>query len=755
MSFIIILTMMSQSSYDNAQDINYFLNKEKNCYQFSKSARAFRIFSFTTRALFQIQFYNFYDYNQIDFKCLNNLEYSIGVIIFQPSRPISLNNNLNLVLDAHLENQIDINFIFCKGIESDLNIFEIFYQKNKKIYLKFYYSTFGLESQKNKICLPTHFKIFKKIFSLTYTLSSRYVPQTCPMMFYHCNISYLTMNGLSSTIIKNNNLSFRHINTDLNSVIQNLNLNIYKSKINQLGLYYNVFSELQYLTVNGKLTLIDSNTFKNLTKIKKINFFLQNVDVFITQSFDWLKYMNQNVTINSSSVSILIDYYDFPDTDLCIFERFPRNRKILIDYFRPNCTCTIVWLYKIYFYNDGLKELIIKCQNYFWLNLTCDFDFKLCPKELKKKEKLTNIDLFYQSEYINLITFILFPLISLIGLFANFFSIYILLSVKNSSDQYMIKLMIFNSLLNCFYCLIYFFHLASVCIGLNGIVCYFFSKSTIVQIYEIYTVDFLGGIIKTLSNSVGFFISFSRFVSLRNDIFLKFYKSLIWRKNYIFGVIIIIAALINLDKLLTNVINHDNFMSDSYINYEESPKRHTFSSSFEYEPYEISSRFLIKTKKKRWFYFFLFTINFFINDVLLCILLLTTDILLLKRFKVDIKKKKAFSNLKIKKNKSTNVRITATILISINILLILRLLELGLNFLVFKLKLSRSACDDINKICTNIYQASNFCFLISCSYPSFVYYFLNKQFRTTIIGFAKKIRNFGQFSKIAKKQENR
>lgn len=749
--FMIILIKMGSSTHDR-YDIQYLLDAKKNCKLFIKSAESFRIFSVSTKPSFQINFYNFNDYTQIDFKCLNNLQYSIDLLIFQPNRPIILNNNLNLDLRSHLENQIDLRFIFSKGIESDLNIFEIFYQKNHKVYIKFYYSSFGFESEKNKVCFPTKSKIFKNIFSLYYTLSSKYIPRTCPMIFYHCNISHLTMKGISNTIIKNNNLTFRHIDTYLNSFIQYLNLYIYQSKIDQYTLYYNVFSKLEYLNLYGKLIQIDPETFKNLTKIKKIQFFLDNVNMFITQSFEWLKYMNQNVTINSPSLSILINYYDFPDSDLCIFERFPRNRKILIDFYGSNCTCTVFWLYNIYFHDDGLKKLMNNCQNYFRLNLTCNFDFKFCFKQLKKKDNLTNIDFFYLSEYINFFTFLFFPFIALIGLLANLVSIFILLSVPNvlSFDQFLIKLMIFNSALNCFYCLIYFFHVANICIGLNGIICPFLSKSTLVQHYEVYIVDFFGGIIKTLSNSVSFFISFGRFVSLRNDFFLKFYKSLTWQKNYVFGIVIIIAVFINIDKLMTSIINTKNFIGDSYTTYEESPKRHTFVSSFEYESYQMETRFLVKTKKKRWFYFFLFSINFFINDVLLCILLLASDILLLKRFKEDIKKKEAFNILKVKKNKSTNIRITTTILISINSLLILRFLELGLNFLVFKFKIKKSACDDINKICTNIYQASNFCFLISCSYTTFIYYFLNKQFRNKIIYLVKKFKNFDQLFTMKK-----
>ncbi|RNA06698.1 hypothetical protein BpHYR1_012679 [Brachionus plicatilis] len=44
--------------------------------------------------------------------------------------------------------------------------------------------------------------------------------------------------------------------------------------------------------------------------------------------------------------------------------------------------------------------------------------------------------------------------------------------------------------------------------------------------------------------------------------------------------------------------------------------------------------------------------------------------------------------------------------------------KFGLNILVLKFKVAKSPCDSINKICTNIYQAGNIFYLISCSYST-------------------------------------
>lgn len=277
--------------------------------------------------------------------------------------------------------------------------------------------------------------------------------------------------------------------------------------------------------------------------------------------------------------------------------------------------------------------------------------------------------------------------------------------------------------------------MASMCVGLNGIFCPHFSRKILVQLYEIYLVDFIGGVLKTLSNFLTVSISINRYFLLRNDKFLEYLTLKLKKKSFIAAIGILIAVFINLDKLLTSVVNADKFLIETYQSYQEFPRRNTFTSSFEHSLHPVFGRKYIRSKEKRWAYFALFCINFILNDFLLFIALCISDLLLLKKFKSNIKKKKMVlnrTNFDKQKQNNSNVRITTIIIASINFFIILRAFEFGMNVWVLKNTIGNSPCDNINKTCTNIYQDGNLFYLISCSYTIIMYFYLNRQFRQTL-----------------------
>ncbi|RNA06695.1 hypothetical protein BpHYR1_012675 [Brachionus plicatilis] len=502
--FIFSLLFFENKAYrakDNKFNMSSMLDSKQRCQQILQFTEGYRIYYPLSIFTAQIFFSNYDKNSQILLDCFTK-EIAIIVMTFIPRRPIFLDNDLKMNLSSYLSSNIQINFLFYKGIVFDLGSFEFFSQNKILVYATFFYSNFGFEYAHNKICSYSQNIIFPKVKYLSYSITTRYARHTCPMMFYKCDIIELDLSGLSDTIIKNNHLSFYQMSHDLDSRIEQVNLKVYQSILNRNILDANIFGRMEKLSIYGKLMSIDKNTFKNLSKIKFINFFIDNIDMFLFESFEWLDTINSN--FNISEVGIYLENYDYPQADLCLFKNFPPNRKFLFDFYGINCSCTILWLYKIYYYQDGLEILnkTGKCDNLSWLNSTCKLDFVFCPQQLKntKKYQLTIIDIFYLSEYLNFFSFIFFPFFSLIGLITNLINMIILLSLKFSSDQILVKFMLLNSMLNLVYCLIYFFHLANSCVGLNGIVCPYYSRWISVQLYEIYVVDFLGGMLKTLSN---------------------------------------------------------------------------------------------------------------------------------------------------------------------------------------------------------------------------------------------------------------
>jgi hypothetical protein len=130
---------------------------------------------------------------------------------------------------------------------------------------------------------------------------------------------------------------------------------------------------------------IQADVFKEMKKVKFIVLEIFNFKGFIHgNGIEWMNYINYYACpANSSSLQFECDQqcletlrslivsieiinsfakkniypvtfypnvqpYSFPDKDFCIFANYPHERGVLtiIEYDLPNCTCTILWLYK-------------------------------------------------------------------------------------------------------------------------------------------------------------------------------------------------------------------------------------------------------------------------------------------------------------------------------------------------------------------------------------------------------------------------
>lgn len=390
------------------------------------------------------------------------------------------------------------------------------------------------------------------------------------------------------------------------------------------------------------------------------------------------------------------------------------------------------WLVK------SIPSIKIKmCQNLDDLK-NCNFSklIQNCKKPISYPDIGANrLNSLFYSEIGNLIAFILIPIFGFLGLLTNFINILVLNKAKNDSNVLLLKLMKINSILNLISCLINLFHLLNFCISYSGLICSVYKRNVAVQYYDIYFIDFLGNILKSLSNIISVFISIIRYNSLKKINFIEKLINAI-QKKFVKTLILICVFLGNIDKLFTDDIN-TNYYSLDYRDYYEAPTKNNFhildgnTNGFE-KPLVL----------KLYYSFFIF--YFILNDVLLVITLFCFDLFMLVKFRNNLKKKKNLilkMNLSIHLNndgklqKLTNHETKITLIVFINVLtlLLIRSLEFTASFFIFLQKLIGHTCNSINKVCTNVLEFGNGLFLITCSYSIFVYFFLNKSFADSLI----------------------
>ncbi|CAF1014832.1 unnamed protein product [Brachionus calyciflorus] len=119
-------------------------------------------------------------------------------------------------------------------------------------------------------------------------------------------------------------------------------------------------------------------------------------------------------------------------------------------------------------------------------------------------------------------------------------------------------------------------------------------------------------------------------------------------------------------KILTTRINTSAYLAEYYKDYVEFPVKNTFSGIFERDKFQIEERALTYNRQKNFVYLVLFSLNFVINDIFLLLCLLIIDVLLLTKFKMNIRLKSQIQNrigkTRIDKNDQVSFRVTLIVL---------------------------------------------------------------------------------------------
>ncbi|CAF0718798.1 unnamed protein product [Brachionus calyciflorus] len=512
LNYSIILIIITFSFYSN-EEINKKYLSEIFTYNKSYRCREMTHYFFISINEFygnfleiKLKYFNYF--NQFSLECFSNNILPISSITLIPNYPLTLDNNLNLTFEAPNNIFINLHFVYIKNIDPDLNIFDILIRRNyTQISVVFYYSSldFSISPDLNKTQA-----IFINLAYLKFSITCKYQENSSPLLFYKSIIDKLFLSGLSDTIIKRNLLGFERIdNFNIESDIKIANFDFYKISISSKMLYFQVFRNVIDIYLNGQLKFIYEKSFANFKKLRTLYINTNKDFNFLLENLKFFNFLNSNLNLSvDNTITIYFSYYKFPNEDICLFKEFPRNRFISLspDVYGSKCTCLNFWLFNNYYYNEGMKLIEDYCSNPQDVE-TCNFtflfekcDFKLYDTISQQK---TLLDYFYDSELLNLFVTILTPFVIFLGLITNLINIKILkydLKIFGKQKDLMYQFMFYNSIINFLYCFIYIFHLLNVCISINGVYCLFISKSEMVQYYEILIVDFLGGILKVLSN---------------------------------------------------------------------------------------------------------------------------------------------------------------------------------------------------------------------------------------------------------------
>lgn len=363
--------------------------------------------------LVRLELQNFNSLSSLNFSCITNRYFRINGINFYPKEKIILKNLEFNFLIKNVKNIISLNFVNLKGIDLDSYFLETLNYNIGLYFSEFlFYKNSQLIDCNNLLLLnKTQNGIFKNIYTLTIAHTVKYIPNTCPLIFQNSNITNLQFYGLADNFIQKNILSFSNLNKsiNLNSYIFNLQIEAYYINLTNTLLDPLVFKNLEEIIIKGSLKSMDTNLFKNLLNLNHLKFETENFRHFISQSSEWMKYLNERVIINKNSSldqALIIDFefkdiYYFPDEDFCYFKNFPTN-KLVFTYINParrNCTCLVSWLtITNQIYNEiefKNRKIYFPYENEFnfcqYEQIKCEFEKKLalCDKSnlLKRIEK--------------------------------------------------------------------------------------------------------------------------------------------------------------------------------------------------------------------------------------------------------------------------------------------------------------------------------------------------------------------------------
>ncbi|CAF1035841.1 unnamed protein product [Brachionus calyciflorus] len=675
----------------------------------------------------QLDFQHYSSFTQLNNYCLNLSSTELFAIRFYSENKLILNNILDLdfLKGINPKGRLSIAFSNLKGFDANLSIFRgINY---KFISLNIYFSSFEIYL-KNKIfkkCNETYTNFYTNIFnninSIAFLTTVKYSNTTCPLLFKDKLINQLFLSGISDTFFYKNLPGFVDLQLNenaLNSTIMSLFLFAYKFNLDKNILNKDMFERTKSFEFGGSLNKIEPF---ELILMKDLHLTLINLDFFVFKNTKYFEHINTKdkikITLSSSN--------NYLDENFCVYRNFRSYENITFSIqFIFKCNCTIVWILGEYQSSKSCPNKVL-CNFQQFLNYC---NPKFVPKNIKK---IFLLNILYSSIEFNIFVWFLIPLACFFGFLSNIFSFMVLVKIRELSKEYIFLIMQMNSIVILTYCFINFIHFFNNCFFPNGYLCLNISKIIYVQYLEIVVYDFLGSILKTISNFLLALLAFYRYKLLKHG---SNYQILTAKRKKCLIIAIFIFSCLNVEKLLNSFVNI-NFFPTNEFDYLGYPLRNTFKD-WNYLSENIESIFSFDNFNLD--LLAIFSLNFLINSLLLFVIALITDFLLLLQFRKDLKQvmyingKMNASNLndnnKSKKAENSRIKKTYYIIINSSIQIILRTCELGCYTYVVYLRLKLGECMSEAKFCSVFVDLGNMFYFMSSSFTVVIYYFLNQTF---------------------------
>ncbi len=515
--------------------------------------------------------------------------------------------------------------------------------------------------------------------------NSQYSIGTCSYIFKNSQIKSLFFKEIKSSLISTNILTFLKTN-DLESFVLQVDFDLYRIYFDDNLFDKMIFRNTKILDINGILIGIQDDLFKSFNEMKLIRIRSQHVRQIFAKNNKWFEYLNfyfrpidPSGLIESALLKQLVflkiyqsfprvTFYDYPNEDFCLFNKFPHN-KLVFPQLRPNrhdsnCSCTEIYLIQysfIYkfasdFYTDQVS-IDYRMPQYYTDEIK-DRNFSNCirnkqdlknfVKKCEFKQRLEKCNIIpYLSEndsYFEMYDWLEARKISnlifsvyLNNIFSLIIIILNILTLKMLKSKSIVneKNGMYNFLfINTIFCLIYI----TIClIKVIGIcVDYEFYCSPLIETkfniyYKTIFVLFIGETIKTASNFSFISFSLSRYIkvtSTKSRLLLKIDKL---KKRYYFLNSLIIAIFINLYHLfeynfnlakLPEIFNGGLKSIEIFFKYSNPSDEFIHFSTFQF--YLLNSFFYIKI---------------IFSDLFYIILNIIIDLKLLSFIKIQLNKK--------------------------------------------------------------------------------------------------------------------
>lgn len=765
----------------------------------------------------------------IDFKSFDQLSMYDGQLVKQrlrtsvsikiiPENFMLLDSPVRLTFLRDIKHQIhvfNVFFLNLKAIVIQPGLFKLNSSTKHKITIRIMYSDFKLVHRNTRPrCDHNSIGHNETVFNTSRDLylDARYYTDTCKYIFRNARLNRLEIVRISESFVRRNKLGFAGsvVGGSFDSRISLLVLSYaYRVQLNQRLIDPDIFQTIYSLEVSNDIVNIEAGLFRPLRNLKTIFFDLVNVRYLFGKGLTWLESINVDVKVNLTNLTDYLQHrdtsffiqtfapaslddeyyakfiYTYLEEDFCWFVKFPFESLLFLDIYHNctnGCSCTKYWLLKhvkllenfpnIRFYPYSKIKLPSTFVDYKSQSNECNFTHRvqLCQKPISPQSissPWSIYDFVDEIERLDLVTFILTPVVSTLGLVTSIINLCVLSRIKlnpNTDEikqRYMFELMRANSAINLAYCIIHLLMLMNKCVTENGVACSSLYKTWFGQYFKIVCVEFVGNILKTFSSLTMFGISLERYTLLEKDSKLAVFieakvkgasKKL---KNFLLVMVSFLVISLNVDKLInyeqvdfnsTFKVRASPFSTvDFFINYP------LFLADFISIKYRHSGTDLDSFRAHSRLYLTFYLLNTLLIEIVLFVLLTISDVLMLASLRRTIEEKKkvlkALSNSGVSLNSLNEIEqisqaATRVIIVNTFVLVVLKLASLVMEAFKYFISTKNYFLDTTRrlppfchsfKICLVYDDLLKIFYLAWLSYSLLLFYYLNRHFRQNFL----------------------